>query len=147
MTLLNRLPLFPIYYNGRTKFTPIHCSDLTNIIHHVIVNNINSKIIECTGPEILTFREIIEKLLNLINKKRLLLPFPLPLAFMSAKLLQLLPNPLLTEDQLRLLKYDNILSGKYKTNSEIGVPSKCFFDKEVKKYSYMWKEGGQFSKD
>ena len=147
MSLLNRLPLFPIYYNGRTKFTPIHCSDLTNIIHHVIVNNINSKIIECTGPEILTFREIIEKLLNLINKKRLLLPFPLPLAFMSAKLFQLLPNPLLTEDQLRLLKYDNILSGKYKTNSEIGVPSKCFFDKEVKKYSYMWKEGGQFSKD
>jgi NADH dehydrogenase len=76
-----------------------------------------------------------------------LLPFPLPLAFISAKLFQLLPNPLLTEDQLRLLKYDNVLSGKYKTNSEIGVPSKCFFDKEVKKYSYMWKEGGQFSKE
>jgi uncharacterized protein YbjT (DUF2867 family) len=147
MTLLNRLPLFPIYYNGRTKFTPIHCSDLTNIIYHVIEKNINSKIIECTGPEILTFREILEKLLKLINKKRLLLPFPLPLAFMSAKLFQLFPQPLLTEDQLRLLKYDNILSGKYKTNSEIGVPSKCFFDKEVKKYSYMWKEGGQFSKD
>ena len=44
MTLLNRLPLFPIYYNGRTKFTPIHCSDLTNIIHHIIENSINSKI-------------------------------------------------------------------------------------------------------
>ena len=145
MTLLSRLPLFPIYYNGRTKFTPIHCSDLTNIIYHVIENNINSKIIECTGPEILTFREILEKLLNLINKKRWLLPLPLPLAFMSAKLFQLFPQPLLTEDQLRLLKYDNILSGKYKTNSEIGVPSKCIFDKEVKKYSYMWREGGQFS--
>ena len=75
MTLLNRLPLFPIYYNGRTKFTPIHCSDLTNIIYHVIENNINSKIIECTGPEILTFREILQKLLNLINKKRLLYLF------------------------------------------------------------------------
>ena len=147
MTLLNRLPLFPIYYDGRTKFTPIHCTDLTNIIYHIIINSINSKIIECIGPEILTFREILEKLLILINKKRLLLPFPLPLAFISAKLFQLLPHPLLTEDQLRLLKYDNVLSGKYKTNSEIGVPSKCFFDKEVKKYSYMWKEGGQFSKE
>ena len=73
MTLLNRLPLFPIYYNGRTKFTPIHCSDLTNIIYHVIANHINSKIIECTGPEILTFREILEKLLKLINKKILVL--------------------------------------------------------------------------
>jgi uncharacterized protein YbjT (DUF2867 family) len=145
MTLLNRLPFFPIYYSGKTKFTPIHCSDVTDIIHHVILNNINSKIIECIGPEILTFKQILEKLINLINKKRLLLPLPLPLAFMSAKLFQLLPQPLLTEDQLRLLKYDNIISGKYKTNSEIGIPSKCFFDDEVKKYSFMWKEGGQFS--
>jgi len=147
MTLLNRLPFFPIYYYGKTKFTPIHCSDLTDTIHHVILNNINSKIIECIGPEILTFKQILEKLLNLINKKKFLLPLPLPLAFMSAKLFQLLPQPLLTEDQLRLLKYDNIISGKYKTNSEIGIPSKRFFDDEVKKYSYMWREGGQFSSE
>ena len=45
----------------------------------------------------------------------------------------------------RSLKYDNIASGKYKTNSDIGLPSKKNFDEEVKKYSYMWKEGGQFS--
>ena len=56
-----------------------------------------------------------------------------------------MPNPILTSDQLILLKYDNISSGKYKTNKEIGVPSIRYFDKEVKKYSYMWKEGGQFS--
>ena len=37
------------------------------------------------------------------------------------------------------------MSGKYKTNFDIGVPSKLFFNDEVKKYSYMWKEGGQFS--
>jgi len=52
---------------------------------------------------------------------------------------------LLTRDQLRLLKYDNVLSGKYKTNSDIGIPSVRFFDQEVKKYCYMWREGGQFS--
>ena len=72
MTLLNRLPVFPIYYEGNTKFTPIHCSDLTDVIHHVISKNIYSKIIECTGPEIITFREILEKLLLLISKKRFL---------------------------------------------------------------------------
>ena len=72
-------------------------------------------------------------------------PLPLPLAKMSAKFFQLLPKPLLTEDQLRLLKYQNIPSGKYKTNSDIGMPSKLLFDNEVKKYCYMWKEGGQFS--
>ena len=70
---------------------------------------------------------------------------PLQLATLTAKIFQLLPNPILTEDQLRLLKYDNVLSGKYKSNSDIGVPSKKYFNEEVKKYAYMWKEGGQFS--
>ena len=56
-----------------------------------------------------------------------------------------MPRPILTRDQLKLLKYDNILSGKYKSNSDIGVPSLRYFDKEVQKYCYMWREGGQFS--
>jgi uncharacterized protein YbjT (DUF2867 family) len=145
MTLLNRLPVFPLYYSGKTKFTPIHCSDLTDVIYETITKNINSKIIECAGPEVINFREIIERLLTLINKKRLLLPMPLQLATLTAKIFQLLPNPILTEDQLRLLKYDNVLSGKYKSNSDIGVPSKKYFNEEVKKYAYMWREGGQFS--
>ena len=145
MTLLSRLPLFPLYYNGKTKFAPIACSDLTDIIHHVISKNIYSKIIECVGPEIITFKEILQKLLKLINKKRILLPFPLPLAELSARFFEILPKPLITMDQLRLLKYDNVASGKYKTNSDIGMPSKRYFDDEVKKYCYMWKDGGQFS--
>ena len=85
------------------------------------------------------------KLLILIDKKRILIPLPLPLALISAKIFQLLPNPLLTEDQLRLLKYNNILSGKYKSNFDIGLPAQKYFNEEVKKYSYMWREGGQFS--
>ena len=145
MTLLNRLPIFPLYYSGKTKFMPIHCTDLTNIIYHLISKGSETKIIECIGPEILTFKEILEILLNLINKKRLLLPFPLTIAKLSAKFFQLLPKPLLTEDQLRLLKYDNIPSGKYKTNLDIGLPSKLYFKDEVKKYSYMWRDGGEFS--
>ena len=145
MTLLNRLPAFPLYYNGQTKFEPIHCSDLTDIIYHIISKNIYSKIIECVGPEVISMKQILEKLLILINKKRILLPFPLPIAKLTATLFEILPNPLLTRDQLRLLKYDNIKSGKYKTNSDIGIPSVRFFDQEVKKYSYMWREGGQFS--
>ena len=145
MTLLNRLPIFPLYYEGKTKFAPIHCSDLTDVIFNVISNNVNSKIIECVGPEIISFKEILEKLLNLIGKKRLLIPMPLPLAQMSARFFEIMPKPLLTRDQLKLLKYDNVLSGKYKSNSDIGVPSLRHFDEEVKKYCYMWREGGQFS--
>ena len=145
MTLLNRLPFFPLYYGGNSKFAPIHCSDLTDIIYFVISNNIYSKIIECVGPEVISFKEILKKLLVHIDKKRILLPLPLPIAKISAKILEIMPNPILTSDQLILLKYDNISSGKYKTNKEIGIPSLRFFDKEVNKYSYMWKDGGQFS--
>ena len=145
MTLLNRLPIFPLYYSGKTKFMPIHCADLTDVIYHIISKGSDSQIIECIGPEILTFREIIEILLKLINKKRLLIPLPLTIAKLSAKFFQLLPKPLLTEDQLRLLKHHNIPSGKYKTNSDIGLPSKLYFKDEVKKYSYMWRDGGEFS--
>ena len=147
MTLLNRLPFFPLYYQGKTKFSPIHCSDLTDIIYDVISKNIYSKIVECVGPETITFKEIIKKLLKLMGKKRLLIPLPLKLAEISASIFQMMPNPLLTRDQLRLLKYDNILSGKYKNNFDIGTPSLRYFDEEVKKYAYMWREGGQFSTD
>ena len=145
MTLLNRLPIFPLYYSGKTKFMPIHCTDLTEIIYYILTNKVETQVIECVGPEVLTFKEILQILLGLINKKRFLLPFPTPIAKLTAKFLQLMPKPLLTEDQLRLLKYDNISSGKYKTNFEIGVPSKLFFKNEVEKYSYMWRDGGQFS--
>ena len=145
MTLLNRLPIFPLYYSGNTKFMPIHCSDLTDIIYYIISKNIYSKIIECVGPEEMSLKEILIRLLKLIGKKRILLPFPLPLAELTAIMFQIFPKPLITRDQLKLLKYNNISSGKYKTNTEIGLPSKRYFDEEVKKYSYMWRDGGQFS--
>jgi NADH dehydrogenase len=146
MTLLNRLFIFPLYYNGDTKFMPIHCSDLTEIIYQVISKNIISKTIECVGPETISLKDILKRLLKLTGKKRLLIPLPLFLAKLSAIFFQLLPNPLLTLDQLKLLRYNNVASGKYKTNFDIGIPSVCRFDVEVEKYAFMWKESGQFSK-
>jgi len=145
MTLLSRLPVFPLYYKGATKFVPIHCSDLTDIIYHVVSKSIYSKIIECVGPETISLKEILKKLLKLIGKKRILIPLPFFMAKMSANLFQLLPKPLLTVDQLKLLKYNNISSKKYQTNFDIGVPSTRIFEQEVEKYCYMWREGGKFS--
>ena len=146
MTLLSRLPVFPLYYSGKTLFMPIHAKDLVDIIFNIVSKNTKSQIIECVGPETITFKEILEKLLKLIGKRRLLLPVPLLVGKVTAKFFQLLPKPLLTEDQLRLLKYDNVASGKYKTNNDIGLPAKSLFEKEVEKYCFMWREGGQFSK-
>ena len=146
MSLLNIIPIFPLYYSGKTKFMPLHCSELCKIITTVIERNTNEKIIECIGPEELSFKEILEKLLKLIEKKRILIPIPIIFANIIASFFQILPKPLITRDQIRLLNFDNIPSGKYKTNFDIGVPSLKHFDQEVKKYCYMWKESGEYSK-
>ena len=146
MTLLRLLPIFPLYYNGKTKFRPIFCSDLTNSITKIITDDIEENIIEFVGPEEMTFKEILEKLLSLIDKKRLLLPMPISLARMTARIFELLPKPLITNDQLRLLKYDNVLSGKYKSNNDFEFNCSSRFEDEVNKYSYMWKNEGEYSK-
>ena len=145
MSLLNFFPIFPLYYGGKTKFAPIHASDLTDIIFHVIENNIRGKKIETVGPKVLTFLEILNILSKCINKKRVFLPLPLFLAKFSAKILEKMPNPLLTVDQLTLLKYDNISSENNMNNFDLGSPSKINFEEGVMKYAYNWREGGQFS--
>ena len=145
MSLLSILPLMPLYYNGKTKFSPIHVTDLVNVIINLIESNENDLVLECIGPEEISFKEIIQKLLKSIGKKRILLPVPLLLAKFTAKFLQLLPNPLLTEDQLILLKYDNCKSENYKNNFDLGYIPKKKFDTEINKYSYNWRTGGQFS--
>ena len=69
MGLLSLFPIFPLYYNGETKFTPIHAADVAELIFHVISKEIISKDIEAIGPEILTFKEIIQILSKCIKKK------------------------------------------------------------------------------
>ena len=146
MTLLNRLPIMPLYYQGKTKFTPIHVTDLTNIIFETVERKITGETIECIGPDILTFKEIIVKLLNSIDKKRPLIPIPLPIAKIIVKILEKIPKPLITTDQLNLLKYDNVLSGKYKTNLDLGIKANKKFEIEIESYSFNWKSGGEYSK-
>ena len=146
MTILSLLPVFPLYYNGKTKFSPIHVSNFCEIILKIINKNISDQIIECIGPEELSFKEIIKKLLISIDKKRFLIPMPIKIAKLSAFFLEKLPKPLLTRDQLNLLKYDNIPSGNYKTNNDLGLEAKLKFEDEISKYSYMWKKGGEYSK-
>ena len=145
MSLLSILPIMPLYYNGRTKFSPIHVSDLVEVIYNLIIGKEQSLILECIGPEIITFKEILQKLLKSMQKKRILFPLPLPIAKFTAKIFQLLPKPLLTEDQLIMLKYDNCKSKIYKNNFDLGYIPKKKFEDEIGKYSYNWKIGGQFS--
>ena len=145
MSLLSTLPLMPLYYNGRTKFSPIHVSDLVDVIYNLIDSKEERLILECIGPEEFTFKEIIQKILVSISKKRILLPLPFPIAKLTAKFFQLFPNPLLTEDQLLMLKYDNCKSENYKNNFDFGYKPTKKFETEIDKYSYNWKTGGQFA--
>ncbi len=147
MNLLNILPIMPIYYNGKTKFAPIHVTDLAQIIFDVVEGKVNEQTIECVGPEIFSFKEIILKLLKSLDKKRLLIPLPLTLAKMTAKIFEIMPNPPITVDQINLLKHDNIPSGKYKTNFDLGLSANRIFEEEIEKYSFNWREGGQYSRD
>ena len=145
MSLLNTLPIMPLYYGGKTNFRPIHVIDIVNIILEMIKIKEENLILECIGPEQFTFKEIILNLLDSIGKKRLLIPLPNQIAAFSAKLLQLLPKPLLTEDQFKLLKYNNVVSGIYKSNFDLGFKTNKLFKDEINKYSYNWKIGGQFA--
>ncbi len=145
MSILNIFPFFPLYYNGKTKFTPIHVSDLAELIFFIISNEIYSKDIEAIGPEVINFKEILNILSTCINKKRILIPIPIIFAKLSSFFMEKLPNPIITSDQLRLLKYDNIKSDRGISNFDIGCPSELYFKKTVMKYAFNWRDGGQFS--
>ena len=71
MTLLSRLPIMPLYYGGKTKFAPIHVLDLVDILYDLIDGENRNMILECVGPEELSFKEIISKLLFSIKKKKI----------------------------------------------------------------------------
>ncbi len=146
MGLLNLSPIFPLYYGGKTKFMPLHCIDICNLILDLIENECIDRTIECVGPDELTFKEIVEILIKLIDKKRIFIPVPLLAANTMATFFQILPKPLITKDQIKLLFYDNIPSGKYKTNLDIGKKFGLRFEAEVEKYCYMWKETGEYAK-
>ncbi len=147
MSLLNLLPFFPLYYNGKTMFSPIHCSDLVKIIFEVVNREIKNVTIDCVGPQNLSLKEMIQLLLKSIKKKRLLINLPIFFAKFSAYIFEKLPKPLITLDQIKLLKYDNLTSGNFKTNFDFEIPSKLKFEDEVKKYCHMWMKEGQYSKD
>ena len=149
MSMLKLLPIFPIYYQGKTNFYPIHVSDICEIIENIISNEIITETIECIGPEKISFKHILQKLIKSLDINRILLPTPLFMAKLFANIFEItMKNPILTKDQLILLSHDNSPSGKYKTNLDLKLNSNLkYFEKEILKYSYMWKDGGEFSKE
>lgn len=121
--LINILPIIPLA-GSKTKFQPCYVGDVTDAIIKIIEQvNLNS-IYELGGPKIYTFKELIEALLVSLKKKRLIVELPDFAARVQAKVMQLLPNPLLTEDQLEILKSDNVCSNQYPGFKELGISTR-----------------------
>jgi len=79
------------------------------------------KTYEFDGPQVYRFKAILELLLTALHRQRVLISIPFAVAEMQAALLELLPNPPLTRDQVRLLKTDKVVSGTEPTLGDLGV--------------------------
>jgi NADH dehydrogenase len=135
----------PLIGGGKTKFAPIYVGDVAKaIVKALELNNSEPKIYELGGPENYSFRELMEILLKEIKKKKFLLNIPFGIAkFPLAYFLQMMPNPLLTTDQVEMLKYNNLVSGDYPTLKDLGITGTSI-QSILPKYIYRFRTGGQF---
>jgi uncharacterized protein YbjT (DUF2867 family) len=109
--LAQLLPALPLIGGGHTRFQPVFVGDVATAIADAIEGKAKrGAIYELGGPEIKSFRECMQLMLHEIDRKRLLLPLPWSLATLVASILQYLPGKLLTPDQVRLLRVDNVVS-------------------------------------
>jgi len=138
-------PFLPLVGSGKTKFSPIYVGDVAQAIVKTLHLNISEpKIYELGGPENYSFKELMEILLREIRKKRLLIPIPFGIAKFQSYFLQMLPNPILTPDQVEMLKYNNIVSGQYPNLKDLGITGKKI-QSILPKYIYRFRAGGEFS--
>ena len=137
-------PALPLIGGGNTKFQPIYVGDVAKSIVSILEKEkIDQNIYEIGGPQIYTFKELIEILLKVIKKKRFLISIPFSVAKYQAKVFELFPKPLLTTDQVEMLKYDNIITGNCPTLKELGIVPKNMED-IIPNYLYRFRKGGQF---
>ena len=137
-------PILPLIGGGKTKFAPIYVSDVAKaIVKTLELNNSETKIYELGGPENYSFKQLMEILLIEIKKKRFLIPIPFGMAKFQSYFLQMMPNPLLTPDQVEILKYNNIVSGDYPILKDLGITGTAI-QRILPKYIYRFRTGGQF---
>jgi NADH dehydrogenase len=104
-------PVLPLVGGGKTRFQPIFVGDVARAIADTVEGKAKpGTTYELGGPEVKTFRECMELMLREIERKRLLIPLPFGLASAAAAVLGHLPGRVLTRDQVRQLRVDNVVS-------------------------------------
>jgi len=104
-------PALPLVGGGTTRFQPVYVADVAEAFARSVDGKVKGgKIYELGGPRVLTFRECMEEMLEVIDRKRMLVPLPWSIAGVMGSVLGMLPGALLTSDQVTLLKSDNVVS-------------------------------------
>lgn len=147
--LAQLLPVLPLIGGGHTRFQPVFVGDVAE----ALANSLEGKarlgtVYELGGPEIRSFRELLEILLQEIGRPRVLVPLPFALARLQAAFLQMLPKPLLTVDQVRLLESDNVVSAaaisENRTLIDLGLTPTAMAA-ILSSYLWRYRKGGQFA--
>ncbi len=113
--IATKTPVLPLIGGGKTLFQPIYVGDVAEVVARTIDGELAAgKTYELGGPDVASFKTCLELMLEITQRKPMLLSVPFALAKLKAAFLQLLPKPLLTVDQVRMLEKDNIVSEKAK---------------------------------
>ncbi len=148
-SLARMAPMLPLIGGGETKLQPVFVGDVARAIADAVDGKARSgATYELGGPEVMTMRDILEFILKTIERKRLLVPLPFPLAKLKAAFLQFAPGALkLTPDQVELLRTDNIVSAQAQsaglTLQGLGIVAELL---EAIAPAYLWRfrKTGQF---
>src|SRR5215472_6268027 len=120
--LIRSSPVLPLIGGGVTKFQPVFVDDMTSGLAELLKRpDTAGETYEFGGPQVYSFKDLLERLMTALNRQRVLLPIPFALAEAQAGLLELFPNPPLTRDQVTLLKTDKVVSGMEPTLADLGV--------------------------
>jgi uncharacterized protein YbjT (DUF2867 family) len=141
-------PALPLIGGGHTRFQPVFVGDVAEAIARAVDGEAYAGTkYELGGPEVRTFRQLLEYVLATTERKRLLIPLPFALAKLQASVLQFLPRPPLTPDQVELLKTDNVVSDEAKregrTLEGLGV-TPTSIEAVVPGYLWRFRKKGQF---
>ena len=118
-------PVLPMIGGGRTRFQPVYVGDVADAIVHCLEDPAcQGKTYELGGPRVYTFRQLIEIVLRQTRRQRLLVAIPFGLAELQASFLELVPVPLLTRDQVRLLRQDNVVGKNALTLQNLGITAR-----------------------
>ncbi len=115
-------PVLPLIGGGATKFQPAHVEDVAaGLVKILERGDAAGRTYEFGGPEVYSFKELLQLVLAALGWRRVLFPVPFSLAEILAWMLELLPASPLTRDQVRLLKTDKINSGREPTLADLGI--------------------------